>query len=152
MPTVAFVTLGCKVNQYDTQVMREVMRRAGYDLVNIETGERHEFLRKSDESGPERIGRFVIVPGSIEKGAAILNSAGKGIIIIDEVGALEISGRGWASCIDGLLARPVSHLILSVRETQLEGIKSLWHLESAITIDIRKTWNEDALKTILDNL
>ena len=81
---------------------------AGYDLVNIETGERHEFLRKSDESGPERIGRFVIVPGSIEKGAAILNSSGKGIIIIDEVGALEISGHGWASCIDGLLARPVS--------------------------------------------
>ena len=125
---------------------------AGYDLVNIETGERHEFLRKSDESGPERIGRFVIVPGSIERGAAILNSSGKGIIIIDEVGALEISGHGWASCIDGLLARPVSHLILSVRETQLEGIKSLWHLDDAITIEIRKTWNEDALKTILNNL
>jgi threonylcarbamoyladenosine tRNA methylthiotransferase MtaB len=34
MPTIAFATLGCKVNQYDTQVMREVMRRAGYDLVN----------------------------------------------------------------------------------------------------------------------
>lgn len=89
---------------------------AGYDLVNIETGERHEFLRKSEETGPERIGRFIIVPGSLEKGAAILNSSGKGIIIIDEVGALEINGSGWASCIDGLLARPVSHLILSVRE------------------------------------
>lgn len=34
MPTVAFVTLGCKVNQYDTQVMREVLKKAGYDLVN----------------------------------------------------------------------------------------------------------------------
>lgn len=68
------------------------------------------------------------------------------------MGALEISGRGWASCIDGLLARPVSHLILSVRESQLEGIKSLWRLDGAITIEIRKTWNEDALKTILDNL
>ena len=125
---------------------------AGYGLVNIETGERHDFLRKSEETGPERIGRFVIVPGSLEKGAAILNSSGNGIIIIDEVGALEMSGRGWASCIEGLLARPVSHLILSVRETQLDGIKSLWHLDNAITIEIRKTWNEDALLTILDNL
>ena len=125
---------------------------AGYSLLNIETGESHEFLRKSDEPESERIGRFIIVPGSIEKGANILNSSGKGIIIIDEVGALEISGRGWASGIDALLARPVSHLILSVRESQLEGIKSLWHLDDAITIEIRKTWNEDALKTILDNL
>ncbi|MBN2664862.1 MAG: hypothetical protein JXR67_00010 [Bacteroidales bacterium] len=125
---------------------------AGYDLVSIESGERVEFLRKSEEKVPERIGRFIIVPGSIEKGAAILDSSDKGIILIDEVGALEINGRGWASCIDALLSRPVSHLILSVRETQLEGIKSLWNLEGAITIEIRKTWNEDAMKTILDNL
>lgn len=34
MPTVAFVTLGCKVNQYDTQMMREVLKNSGYDLVN----------------------------------------------------------------------------------------------------------------------
>jgi threonylcarbamoyladenosine tRNA methylthiotransferase MtaB len=34
MPTVAFVTLGCKVNQYDTQMMREVLKNSGYDMVN----------------------------------------------------------------------------------------------------------------------
>ena len=34
MPTVAFITLGCKVNQYDTQVMREVLKKTGYNLVN----------------------------------------------------------------------------------------------------------------------
>lgn len=34
MPTVAFATLGCKVNHYDTQIMREAMRKAGYDIVN----------------------------------------------------------------------------------------------------------------------
>jgi len=36
MPTVAFATLGCKVNQYDTQVMREAMRRAGYSVIEPE--------------------------------------------------------------------------------------------------------------------
>ncbi|MFQ6042169.1 MAG: tRNA (N(6)-L-threonylcarbamoyladenosine(37)-C(2))-methylthiotransferase MtaB [Candidatus Poribacteria bacterium] len=34
MPTIAFITLGCKVNQYDTQVMREVARQNGYDVVS----------------------------------------------------------------------------------------------------------------------
>jgi threonylcarbamoyladenosine tRNA methylthiotransferase MtaB len=34
MPTAAFVTLGCKVNHYDTQVMREALKKAGYNLVN----------------------------------------------------------------------------------------------------------------------
>jgi threonylcarbamoyladenosine tRNA methylthiotransferase MtaB len=31
--TVAFITLGCKVNQYDTQAIRESLARAGYDEV-----------------------------------------------------------------------------------------------------------------------
>jgi len=34
MPTIAFITLGCKVNQYDTQVMREIARESGYEVVS----------------------------------------------------------------------------------------------------------------------
>jgi len=33
MKTVAFHTLGCKVNQYDTQAMLELFRAAGYEVV-----------------------------------------------------------------------------------------------------------------------
>lgn len=33
MPTIAFHTLGCKVNQYDTQAMLELFRAAGYQIV-----------------------------------------------------------------------------------------------------------------------
>ncbi len=32
MPSVAFHTLGCKVNQYDTQAMLECFQRAGYEI------------------------------------------------------------------------------------------------------------------------
>lgn len=31
MKTVAFYTLGCKVNQYETQAMRELFLDAGYE-------------------------------------------------------------------------------------------------------------------------
>ena len=33
MRTVAFYTLGCKVNQYETEAMEEQFRQAGYDIV-----------------------------------------------------------------------------------------------------------------------
>jgi len=33
VPTVAFITLGCKVNQFDTQAAREGLERAGLDVV-----------------------------------------------------------------------------------------------------------------------
>jgi threonylcarbamoyladenosine tRNA methylthiotransferase MtaB len=34
MPTAAFLTMGCKVNQYDTDAMHETMHRNGYTIVN----------------------------------------------------------------------------------------------------------------------
>ena len=31
---IAFHTLGCKVNQYDTQVMLELLKSAGHEIVD----------------------------------------------------------------------------------------------------------------------
>ncbi|MDI6828598.1 MAG: tRNA (N(6)-L-threonylcarbamoyladenosine(37)-C(2))-methylthiotransferase MtaB [Armatimonadota bacterium] len=36
MPKVAFHTLGCKVNQYETQKMAEALRANGYDIVDFD--------------------------------------------------------------------------------------------------------------------
>ena len=36
MPTIAAHTLGCKVNQYDTQAMLELFRDAGYQIVSMD--------------------------------------------------------------------------------------------------------------------
>lgn len=38
MKKVAFYTLGCKVNQYETEVMREMFENKGYQTVDFESG------------------------------------------------------------------------------------------------------------------
>lgn len=37
-PTAAFVTFGCKVNQYDTQAMAEALREVGYEIRPVSSG------------------------------------------------------------------------------------------------------------------
>ncbi|KPU44121.1 threonylcarbamoyladenosine tRNA methylthiotransferase MtaB [Oxobacter pfennigii] len=37
MEKVAFETLGCKVNQYETQAMADIFKKAGYDIVDFES-------------------------------------------------------------------------------------------------------------------
>ena len=37
MKTVAFCTLGCKVNQYETNAMMQKMIEAGFEVVDFET-------------------------------------------------------------------------------------------------------------------
>jgi threonylcarbamoyladenosine tRNA methylthiotransferase MtaB len=36
MKKVAFYTLGCKVNQYETEAITEIFQREGYEIVNFE--------------------------------------------------------------------------------------------------------------------
>ncbi|MFR4008323.1 MAG: hypothetical protein ACLT0Y_02705 [Christensenellales bacterium] len=38
---VAFYTLGCKVNQYDTQAMAELVKSAGHEVVPFERRRTH---------------------------------------------------------------------------------------------------------------
>ncbi len=44
MQTAKLITMGCKVNQYDTQSMRETLRRNGYTIVDDETSQQQTDL------------------------------------------------------------------------------------------------------------
>ena len=44
MRTAKLITMGCKVNQYDTQSMRETLRRNGYTIVDDETSQQQADL------------------------------------------------------------------------------------------------------------
>ena len=37
MPKVAFYTLGCKVNQYESAAMAELFAKKGYKIVDFDT-------------------------------------------------------------------------------------------------------------------
>ena len=127
----------------------------GYDLVNIETGEKETFLRQNEECGSETIGRFTICPKGLTMGNTILSSLmlqGNRIVIIDEVGLLELGNKGWSDCINGLLAKSKNHILITVRDIYVNEVKNKWNLTEAITFNIKET---DYLKTgvsILENI
>ena len=54
MRTVAFHTFGCKVNQYETEELREQLRMGGYAIVPMDAGRRcrhREFLQRDRGCG-----------------------------------------------------------------------------------------------------
>jgi nucleoside-triphosphatase THEP1 len=125
----------------------------GYDIVNIQTGERWAFLRQGSEESMERIGRFVISQGGLESGRRILHSlAGKEkqIVIIDEVGLLELKDGGWAGCITNLLTGPSPYILMTVRDIYVEDVKKKWDLDNAEVIDISNADPVSTFKLILN--
>ena len=114
----------------------------GYDLVNIETGEKKEFLRLTDKNDFERIGRFSICPDGLKMGEMILDSLvseKKGVIILDEVGMLELQDRGWAMSISNILDHASGHILFSVRDIYVDKVLKKWNINNPVMIDIRNS-------------
>ncbi len=124
----------------------------GYDVVNIETGEKEVFLRLGDECGKEKIGRYSICLNGMEFGNNVLKtivSYKHSFIIIDEVGVLELRNSGWAESLDILTAAGVDILLLVVRDTNLAAVTKRWNLEEAIVINIASVSHTEAIDTII---
>lgn len=119
----------------------------GYDVINIESGEKEPFLRLGGNCGTESIGRFTICPDGLAFGKNVLNSINLPecrIVIIDEVGMLEISGRGWAGSLTDLLSNPGCHILISVRDIFIDEVKKKFNLGPA---EVLRVSENDPLET-----
>jgi nucleoside-triphosphatase THEP1 len=124
----------------------------GYDLVNLESGQKSRFLYVSEEESSQKIGRFSIYPDGLTIGKKILESlisTQDNIVIIDEVGRLELNGAGWAKNISELIEKSTNHLILVVRDEFVRKVREKWNLKNAVIISIDEISPEEAGKKII---
>jgi nucleoside-triphosphatase THEP1 len=94
----------------------------------------------------EKIGRFTICPEGLTAGNKILTSITSTeymIAIVDEVGLLELGGKGWADSLGNLLEKS-ANLLIVVRDSFVERVKAKWHIIDSVTFNIRKISWQDA--------
>jgi nucleoside-triphosphatase THEP1 len=98
----------------------EAGMKKGFNLVNISTGEKMLLCSDKFRANCENLGRFYFNPEAIQYGLNILqpsNLAGCNVIVIDEIGPLEISGYGWAPALKSFSLLNNALFIISVRES-----------------------------------
>jgi nucleoside-triphosphatase THEP1 len=111
----------------------------GYDIVDIGSNKRAIFLRISDAHGFEKIGRYRIFPEGLKMGIAALSiekNHNNKVVIIDEVGYLELNNQGWSQAISQLLNHTDCHILLSVRETLTDQVVQKWDIREYTTCNI----------------
>jgi nucleoside-triphosphatase THEP1 len=80
-------------------------RREGYRVKNLLTGEVRPLARRSDAEEGIRCGSYLFDPEGIQFGRRALEQAiesGVPLLIVDEVGPLELNGEGWAPVLERL--------------------------------------------------
>ncbi|MBK9392188.1 MAG: hypothetical protein IPN68_19130 [Bacteroidetes bacterium] len=134
-----------------TEKILDVSSAVGYDLVDIESLDRVVFLRQNSECGSESIGRFTICSDAIEAGNRILRTVAaidNKVIIIDEVGMLELNGKGWSESINSLLAKAGRVLIITVRSSFIEEVIAKWNITDPVVVDVVTGFNDKKLEEI----
>jgi len=110
----------------------------GYDISDIGSGKRTPFLR---HTGSETMGvdRFTMNDAGFIAGRNALdpaNNKGNDVVIVDEVGPLELRGRGWSEVLGGLLNETSATVIIAVRKTLTEAVIEQFGLEGALILDV----------------
>lgn len=99
-------------------------QRYSFDIVDISTQKKIEFMSINKSLGKEKIGKFYINPLGFEFGIETLEKAIKSaseIITIDEIGQLELNNKGWSAILKKIL-KTDKKIIFTVRKTKLQEI------------------------------
>ncbi len=139
---------------YSPRVMKDDVT-TGYNIVDVSTGESWEFLKKAKENEIADIGKFRMNKEALVKGHQLLspgNISGKKVVIIDEVGRLELEGQGWRKSVDYLLSLSNICLVVSVRKEFTEEVIRNFGLRDPEVFKVSHANPQDLSNTIISKL
>ncbi len=113
--------------------------RAGFELENIQTGEKIILCQTNPAKGWAKFRRFYFNPEGFAFGNKVLDPANldkTDIIVIDEVGPFELENRGWAQAIKLLLHNIDKPMIWVVRNSLKKEILSHFFINDFTIFDI----------------
>ena len=122
-------------------------QRSGFNLVDLSTGIRVPLAVRSAPHGRARI-RFDFYPDGVEAARTALDAAhcaASDLIVVDEVGKLEVIGEGWAPFLPPLLALPGKTNIWAVRTSLVETVARRWSFTPRAVVDARSPGALDEL-------
>jgi nucleoside-triphosphatase THEP1 len=105
-------------------------RTVGYNLYDLERRSSGPFLQDNGEDGWERTGPFFFIPSGLARAREIIaRREADSLLIVDEVGPAELTGRGIWPALERVLCRrgPVSLLV--IRKSILEDYLSVLRRE-----------------------
>jgi nucleoside-triphosphatase THEP1 len=118
----------------------------GYDLLTLRDGRRLPFLRRAEGPDTAAVGPWRLVDSSLAVAADIIRgSRPDALLVVDELGPLELEGRGHGPALAEVLDQPGRRFLFVVRETCLAGFSRMF---ACRTVKIHPLGGKADMKTI----
>lgn len=124
--------------------------RTEFNLVTLPNKSNYKLCDTNTSIWPMK-GRFHFNPEAIQFGTEIvLNTPPKSLIIMDEIGIMELNGDVWAGTLTTILNRNQNPILITVRKHFLDDIRNKWNLNDAIVFDATVDCPEDVLRLLVN--
>ena len=128
--------------------------RYGFDIENVATHEKIFLCNQEPVENALKIGRFYFSDKGLEFGENALsnNLENTDLLVIDEIGYMELKGEGWFDTIENALAYSNLNMIWVVRKRILEEVLQQWQHTNTKVIYTQTSKAENIAKAILDKI
>ncbi len=107
-----------------------------YDLLDLKDGRRLPFLRRTAEGEAERTGPFFVIQRTMDAARSLILAADPAeLLVVDEIGPLEIAGGGLWPALREVLFRDGMKTLLVAREEILEDLARLLGAPMPLIVD-----------------
>jgi nucleoside-triphosphatase THEP1 len=140
-----------RIGGFLSLAINENGKRTGFDLFEIETSEQTELCSDRPDKNRLRCGQYYFDYDTLSRGVKALsvnNLTDRQLIVVDEIGPLELDGQGWSGAIENLIGGSrVPHLWI-VRKSLVGKIIRKWNTGNVFIFDI----NESTASEVIDKL
>ena len=114
--------------------------KTGYKIQDVSTEKEMQLSQINDTEGLARVGRYFFIPEAIDFGRDALSverNHNAQIVFIDEIGAWELQGQGWASSLNELIINCDMPLIITVRKSFVDLVVENWMFQNPLVIEAK---------------
>jgi nucleoside-triphosphatase THEP1 len=114
--------------------------KVGCTIASLPAGQQVRLSQTDEVPGMPRVGRYFFLPSGIEMGIkslAVDVVKDSEIVLVDEIGAWELQGQGWAASLNELIINCSMPMIITVRKNFLDLVIDNWMFQNPLIIEAR---------------
>jgi len=147
--------MGIRTGGFLAPAVMENGKRTGFNIFDISGGSLVEICSIVVHDNWMRTGKYYFNPDGLAHGRQILspdNLIKTQLVVIDEIGPLEINNMGWASAIETLCRKSIIPQIWVVRKSLVYTAARKWPVGNVLIFDIKNDSAELVISKITDIL
>jgi iron complex transport system ATP-binding protein len=128
-----------RIDGYLSEATWENKEFIGYDLVDLKENRHLPFIRKQGQQEWQSIGPFIFLPETLDIAKKIIRRSKKeDLCVVDEVGPLELKGKGVWPALEDAFMIPEQDLLLVVRGSILKDFIEKMMRDDFVVYDIEQ--------------